>query len=870
MDRAMTAVSQPSGTVTLVFTDIEGSTRLLDELGMDAYRDALAEHRAIVREACSHYSGYEVDYEGDAFFYAFSSAQDAVSAVSEAMAGLDDGPISIRVGIHTGEPGLDPPKYVGMDVHFAARVMSSAHGGQVVLTQTTADLVETPLTSLGAHRLKDISEPVSLYQLGNGAFPSLKTIANSNLPTPTSSFLGREDELREADHLLQHTRLLTIHGPGGQGKTRFALELATRARNNRFSDYADGIFACFLSSLRDPALVLPTIAQTLAVREQPGQSALEALSSHLQTKKHLLVLDNAEHLLECASELSQLLQACPQLTLLVTSRELLRIQGEEPYALPSLPQDEGIALFCERAHLEPSETIAQIAERLEGLPLAIELAAARTRILSPEQLLERLSQRLDLLKGSRDADPRQQTLRATIEWSYDLLSPDEQRLFASLSVFQGGCTLEAAEEVADADLDSLQSLVDKSLLRFSDERFWMLETIREFAAEQMSTEDQATTSRVHAHYFLELAESSEPRLWAQETDVWLPRLDAEQPNFRAALGWSIHEDAEAAVRLSGALYPYWEIRARQKEARMWLELALALGGAIPPGLRAKALTAAGRVAGWACDWSAASVLLAEAVDLCRRLGDTAGVGRCLGFMGHVRLFQGDVSGAAAALNEAVELARRTDDRQSLARALSNAAWSAIEARDFDRARRMWEEGASISRVEGMKPSEALCVVHIGYAYALAGNFGRALDHLEDGLVLFEELGETTWTPVAQRYVGLVALLDDDIEVAEEHLRASLRRGRERAPQFHLVYWLDELAAVATAKGDAQRAATLWAATDAQYERLGMAVIEEGRQVRERYRVEVDGRSAPIADARARGRSMTLEDAVSFALVKEPV
>ena len=394
----------------------------------------------------------------------------------------------------------------------------------------------------------------------------------------------------------------------------------------------------------------------------------------------------------------------------------------------------------------------------------------------------------------------------------------------------------------------------------------MLETIREFAVGHLSADSRTGFVRAHARYFLELAESSESALWKQHTEVWLPRLDCEESNLRAALGWTVEESAEAAVRLSVALYPYWEIRARQKEARMWLERALGLVGVVPLELRAKGLIAAGRAAGWDSDWSVASALLEEAVDLCRQLGDTTGVGRCLGFIGHVRLFQGDVAGAAAVLNEGVELARTTNDRLGLARALSNGAWVAIEERDFARARQMWEEGASISEAEGMKPGQALCVVHIGYADALAGDFDRALGSLEEGLVLFGELGETTWTPVAQRYIGLVALLSGKLDVAEEALRASLLRGRDRAPQFHLVYWLDELAAVAAARGDTQRAATLWAATDAQYERLGMAVIEEGRQVRERYRRESDdGPEGATADARARGRSMALQSAVSFAL-----
>jgi class 3 adenylate cyclase len=457
----------PSGTVTFLFTDVEGSTRLLHSLGAEGYAQELEEHRRLLREACVSEDGVEVDTQGDAFFFAFSSALAALSAAAFLTQALMAGPIRVRVGVHTGQPHLTTEGYVGEDVHRAARIAAAGHGGQVLVSEQTAQLFGSSdtLVSLGAHRLKDFEGPVTLYQLGEGSFPPLKTIANTNLPTPASSFLGRDNELFEADALLRQTRLLTVHGPGGQGKTRFALELARRAREERFSDYEDGVFSCFLASLRDPSLVLATICQTLSVPDEAGRSALESLSSHLQGKMLLLLLDNLEHLLACAVELSQLLSVCPELTLLVTSRELLRIDGELPYALPPLAYEESVSLFCERARAEPAEPIRLLCDRLEGLPLAIELAAARMTLLTPEQLLERLSQRLDLLKGGRDADPRQQTLRATIEWSYDLLSAAEQELFARLSVFIGGCTLEAAEEVAEAELDTLESLLDKSLLR---------------------------------------------------------------------------------------------------------------------------------------------------------------------------------------------------------------------------------------------------------------------------------------------------------------------------------------------------------------------------------------------------------------------
>jgi len=846
----------PSGTVTFVFTDVEGSTRVLHELGAEAYAEALAEHRRVIRRACVEEGGVEVDTQGDAFFFAFPTAPGALEAASSFTDALAAGPIRVRVGLHTGTPLLTDEGYVGDDVHFAARIGSSGHGGQVVVSSATADLVELELTDLGEHRLKDIDEPVPLYQLGDGSFPPLKTISNTNLPRPTSSFLGRETELRAVlSRIEAGARLVTLTGPGGTGKTRLALEAAATL----VGSYKAGVFWVGLASLRDPALVTESVSHVLGAKD--------GLAEHVAERELLLLIDNLEQVIECAPELSELLTACPNLTLLVTSRELLRISGEVEYAVPPLAEQEAIDLFCVRSQLEPSQDIAELCARLDSLPLAVELAAARANALTPSQILERIAGRLDLLKGGRDADPRQRTLRATIEWSYELLSPGEQELFARLSVFAGGCTLEAAEEVCDADLDTLQSLVEKSLVRFTNARYWMLETIREYAGERLEqTGEGVGLARRHARLFLELAERSEPALWAQRTGDWLPRLDPEEANFRAALEWSIDDSAESAVRLSGALYPYWEIRARQKEARVWLSRSLQLRADVPPELRAKALIAAGRVAGWDSDWLASSALLEEAVELCRALGDTAGVGRCLGFIGHVRLFQGDVAGAAEALDEGVELARKMEDQQGLARALGNAAWSAIEARDFARARRMWEEGAVISRALSMKPGEALCVAHIGYAEALAGNFDSARRHVRESLVLFEEIGQTTWTPVAQRYLGLVALLDGHVELAEEQLRASLAHGRDSAPQFHLVYWLDELAAVASAKGEDERAATLWAATDTQYERLGMAVIEEGRQVRERYRQSIDRLSGgAAAAARARGRAMTLDDAVHFAL-----
>jgi predicted ATPase len=380
-------------------------------------------------------------------------------------------------------------------------------------------------------------------------------------------------------------------------------------------EFKAGVFWVGLAALREPALVMETIAQTLGAKEE--------LASHIGQRQLLLLLDNLEQVIDAAPTLSQLLSACPQLQLLVTSRELLRVQGEVDYPVPPLVQSEAVELFCARTRLEPDDDIAELCGCLDHLPLAVELAAARTNVLSPAQILERLSQRLDMLKGGRDADPRQQTLRATIEWSYDLLSPEERQLFARLSVFAGGCTLESAVDIAEAGLDTLQALVEKSLVRHMDDRFSMLETMREFALERLQEAGGADDlERRHARFYLALAEEFERHLRRQDEAIWLGRLDREHDNMRAAISSSLRrEDAEIALRLTGALHNYWYRRGYLLEGRRWAELALALPGSTMPRLREKALGAAGELALESGDLTAARRFLDEHVPLCEALGD---------------------------------------------------------------------------------------------------------------------------------------------------------------------------------------------------------------------------------------------------------
>jgi class 3 adenylate cyclase len=446
----------PTGTVTFLFTDVEGSTKLLHELGAEEYAEALKEHRRALREAFAAGQGVEVDTQGDAFFVAFPTAPGALRAAGRALEGLASGPFRVRMGIHTGTPHLGDEGYVGVDVHRAARIAACGHGGQVLVSASTAALVGTDgFRNLGEHRLKDLSAPERIYQLGDGDFPALKSLHRTNLPIPATPFLGRGQELEEVHELVSRddVRLLTLTGPGGSGKTRLALQAAADASER----YPGGLFWVPLAPLRDPALVLGSAGQAVGSRN--------GLAEHIGDTATLLLFDNFEHVVEAAGDLAGLLAACPGLTLLVTSREALHVTGEQEYPVPSLTRTEGVDLFQARARavkpdVEGDDVVPEICRRLDDLPLALELAAARVKVLSPAQILERLEQRLPLLTGgARDAPERQRTLRATIEWSYDLLMEDEKLLFARLSIFRGGCTLAAAEEVVDADLDTLQSLV---------------------------------------------------------------------------------------------------------------------------------------------------------------------------------------------------------------------------------------------------------------------------------------------------------------------------------------------------------------------------------------------------------------------------
>ncbi len=730
---------QPTGTVTLVFTDIEGSTVLLRDLGAEAYREVLGDHRRVVRAAFADHGGYEVDEEGDAFFFAFASARAAVAAVREATARLADGPVRVRVGVHTGEPLVDPPNYVGEDVHLAARIMSAGHGGQVLLSRTTRALVEGELRELGEHRLKDFPEAVALFQLGDGRFPPLRTISNTNLPRPVSSFVGREREVAEVVSLVRDrgARLVTLSGPGGTGKTRLAIEAAAEL----VGDFAAGVYWVELAAVRDPTLVVGEIARTLGanrgVAEQIGEREL------------LLVLDNLEQVVEAAPDLTPLLRACPRLRMLVTSRELLRVEGEIAYAVPALDGEEAVELFCARARIRASETVAELCRRLDNLPLAVELAAARIGVLLPEQILDRISQRLDLFRGRRDADARQQTLRATISWSFDLLSPVERSLYARLSVFAGGFALEAAGEVCDATLDAIESLVDKSLLRHTGERFWMLETIREFAAERLdeSVEDEETRRR-HAWYFLGLFERhDEARRERRETfKEYAALVSGEEENARRALAWfRARGDAGESARIVGALHPLWA--GNPSEGRAILDAVLA-ETEIPDDVRGRVLYSAAIVAANQEDRAAQKRYLEEARSLYERLGHRRRLAEVLLDLTSSAIWERDFDGVRTLLREGREIATEIDDRLLLARASQAEAHIPLYQGDFASAERLFEEALRLAREADADRLVKVGLYNIGLAVLEQGQVDRAASLFRESLSVGNDLSPfVAWAAV---------------------------------------------------------------------------------------------------------------------------
>ena len=812
----------PTGTVTFLFTDIEGSTRLLDELGA-GYADVLADHHRIVRAAIEEHGGVEVDTQGDAFFVAFSRASAAVAAASSAQEALAGTGLRVRMGIHTGEPLVADTGYIGMDVHRAARVMSAGHGGQVVLSQTTRDLLDETfeLRDLGEHRLKDLSAPQRLFQLGSGEFPALKTLHQTNLPVQPALLVGRERELAEAGALLRENRLVTLVGPGGSGKTRLALQLAAEA----IEDFEGGVFWVPLQAVADPRLVESTIAQNVG--------APDGVADFLRGRMALLLLDNLEQVLEAAPVLAELLRQTSDVKLLATSREPLNLAGEQRFPVDPLPDADAITLFMERARavdprFSPSPAVGEICRRLDGLPLALELAAARVSVLSAEDLASRLERALPLLTGgARDVPERQRTLRATIEWSYDLLGEDEQRAFRSLAVFAGSFDLDAASSVGGVELDALQSLTDKSLVRrWGSGRFGMLETIHEFAAERLSEADEdGEVRRTHAEHFLTVARSA--KLGTDDDGPGSPETARlELANFRGALQWAAdNRDNELGVRLAVALGRFWVSEA-PFEGAQWFEALLGDARNLDRGLRADALRDHGGLVYLLGQFDRGMVLYEESLANYRSLGDELGVAHMVHRLAVDAVRVGDLERGRALTEEARSMAARLGARR--VEALAFATLGSIA----------FEEGDTNQAIELIELSVALAA-EIGFAWWQGG---RLLD-------LAEIAGGAGRTGDAERWLieGLAVLLP--------------LRDRQL-----LVYGLAMLAALEAERGHAQRAGQLWGAVEAEEQRGAIGQWESARE--EYERTVLAHADSKLEAGREAGRLLSLEDAVSLALARE--
>jgi predicted ATPase/class 3 adenylate cyclase len=877
--------SRPSGTTTLLFTDIEGSTTLLQHLGDSRYADVLAEHHRLLRTAVEEHGGHEADTKGDGLLLVFPSARAAVAAAVAAQRAVMTYPwpagveVRVRMGIHTGEPLESPEGYVGLDVHRAARICDAGHGGQILLSSSTHALVADALPPglrvrhLGQHRLKDLAQPENIFQLLaadlRADFPSLKSLEAfaNNLPRQLTTFIGRRREIAEVKRLFSATRLVTLTGTGGAGKTRLALQVAAEVA----AEYADGAWFVELAALFDPMLVPQAVASSLGVREIPGRPLLAGLLEELQSKELLLVLDNCEHLVEACAHLAvAMLQACPGLRVLATSREALSAPGETVWRVPSLSLPdlsqvpvaeelilyEAVQLFVERATAirpsfvptpENARAVSDLCRRLDGIPLAIELAAARVSVMSVAQIAKRLDDRFRLLTGrSRTVLPRHQTLKAAVDWSYHLLSEEEKAVWRRLSVFAGGWTLEAGEVIAEGGevgagdvLDLLTQLVSKSLVLMDEQcgraRYRFLETLAQYGRDRLLESGEADAVRDrHLAWFLRLAEQAEPELVGAQQAAWLALLEAEHDNLRAAMEWSLNGgEPEAGLRLASAVWRFWFIHGYLSEGRRWLEMLLKRNDGASTAVRANALLAAGNLAVFGqSDFAAGRSYYEESLVLWREAGDDRGVARLLNGLGMLAAGQGDHAAARTLYAEALCIRRRLGDEWGVANSLHNLGRVVFRQGDYATANTMLKESLSIWRELGDKQNIAMALVNMGFIACSQDDYPSAKAYVAESLAIRQELGD--------------------------------KRG--------IAYALEGFAWLAAAQGHGARAARLFGAADALRDALGAPLPPADRPNYDR--LIGAARSAIGEDqfsaAWSEGRAMTLEQAVREAERNEAV
>ena len=851
--------SQPAGAVTFLFTDIEGSTALWEDDGA-RMSQALAAHDALARSAVEGHHGRVVKMTGDGMHAAFDDALDALDATLEMQQALTE-PVAtcgvalrVRCGLHAGVVERRDNDYFGSPVNRAARIMSAAHGGQVLLSQAVVDCVReilppaVSLRDLGKVRLKDLATPEHVYQIVHprlrNTFPALRSLEAipNNLPQQVTSFIGREQALMDLKRLLPKVRLLTLTGSGGCGKTRLSLQVAA----DLLERFPDGAWLVELAPLSDSDLVPPTVASVLGLKEEPSKPIIQTLTEYLKDKRLLLLLDNCEHLLEaCAKFADALLRQCASVQIVASSREGLGINGEQAYRVPSLAlpdpkkahtpvsvaQFEAVQLFIDRALLarpdfqltaQNASRLASVCFRLDGIPLAIELAAARVRSLSVEEINRRLDHRFRLLTGgSRAALPRQQTLRSLIDWSYDLLQDSEKLLLRRLSVFAGGWTLDAADRICAGDevedgevLDLLTSLIDKSLVAVDESeagfRYRLLETVRQYARERLveSGGTEAIRTR-HRDYFLAFADEADKKLLGAEQADWLRRLEKEHDNLRSALEWSDAEaQAQEDLRLCAAMHRFWFTRGYVAEGRQWCARIFAKGAPAQPTLEyARALNVAGSLAFHQTDYPAARTLLEQSLALSRVLDHRKGIALALNNLGAVAIEQGDHPTARALYEESLALLRELGDRHVAAGVLGNLAMVAHECGDLDDARTLSQESLALSRELGDQGRVADALNTLGNVACDLGDLTTAWSLSQESLAIGRELGDRDCIAMSSKNLGAVAFMRGQFGEARSLYREAVAIRLELGDRLGIARALEGAAAIAAAEGNSTRRGT---------------------------------------------------------------
>jgi predicted ATPase/class 3 adenylate cyclase len=915
----------PTGTVTFLFTDIEGSTKLAQE-HPDEMPSLLARHNEILNESIEAQHGFTFRIVGDSFSAAFHTAGDALHAALDAQRKLQNeswsrASIKVRMGLNTGTAQLkDDPQGQGTfyegyaTLALTQRIMSVGHGGQILLSQTTYDLVKdkhdgkTELHDMGERRLKDIAKPEHLYQVAApdllSDFPPLTTLesSNHNLPVQLTSFIGRERELTEAKKLLASTRLLTFIGPGGTGKTRLSLQVAVE----QFSEFKDGAWLIELAPLANPTYVVSEIASTFSLRELQGVPLIDTVTDYLRGKKLLVILDNCEHLIEACAQLSdRLLHACPNLKIIASSREALGISGESVYRVPSLALPRGFGslmdyeatrLFTERAikansHFtltkDNASFVAQICERLDGIPLAIELAAARVKMFTPEQIATRLDDRFKLLTGgSRTALPRQQTLRALIDWSYHTLTETEQSILGELAVFSGGWTFEAAEVVLGEieAMDGLSGLVNKSLInveeQYGESRYRYLETIRQYAVEKLLESGDAVDVRNrHLAYFLDVSRRAEENFRTQQRLLWMNRLEVEHDNIRAALGWALESDSESALQIVCSLSAFWMSHNYMTEGCNWCQAAITRAEAssldrdkIAPTL-ARADVVLAILSVNRGEHHTGLIAAKHSVALARGLDDKSILVHALAFVGLSSAFLGDITLAFDSLHEAENICRKMGYRQELAEVLQSLAYVTMEVHGSQAAEQLqvyMEESLALSQ-GSMDPEAAVRTEGLLARLAFfRGDLVEARKHADLMLDRHREMGDQLAVTGHQSEMAHAARQLGNFEEALTLYRETLPDWQKIGHRGAVAHQLECFAFIAKTQEEGERAVKLMSAAEALREASNSPrTPQEGIE----YERELAGLRAGIDEKTfvslwADGRSMNMEQAIEYALKED--